>query len=74
MTALTSRYGEPDDMMNFTPDPKRWPKRPYQRRSRSSQSYRFKAKAVQLSALDGVMIKDAAESLDIHPVTLAKGI
>ncbi len=34
----------------------------------------FKAKAVQLSALDGVTIKDAAESLDIHPVTLAKGI
>ncbi len=34
----------------------------------------FKAKAVQLSALDGVMIKDVAESLDIHPGTLAKGI
>ncbi len=32
----------------------------------------FKAKAVQLSALDWVMIKDAAESLDIHPVTLSR--
>ena len=32
----------------------------------------FKAKAVQLSALDGVMIKDAAESLDIHPRTLSR--
>ena len=32
----------------------------------------FKAKAVQRSALDGVMIKDAAESLDIHPGTLSR--
>ena len=32
----------------------------------------FKAKAVQLSALDGVMIKDAAESLDIHPHMLSR--
>jgi transposase len=32
----------------------------------------FKAKAVQLSALDGEMIKDAAESLDIHPRTLSR--
>ena len=32
----------------------------------------FKAKAVQLSELDGVMIKDVAESLDIHPYMLSR--
>jgi len=32
----------------------------------------FKAKAVQLSHLDGVQVKEVAETLDIHPFMLSR--
>lgn len=32
----------------------------------------FKAKAVQLSLLDGVQVKEVAETLDIHPFMLSR--
>ena len=32
----------------------------------------FKAKAVQLSLLDGVQVKEFAETLDIHPFMLSR--
>lgn len=32
----------------------------------------FKIKAVKLSHLDGVMVKDVAEALDIHPFMLGR--
>lgn len=32
----------------------------------------FKLKAVKLSQLDGVMVKDVAEALDIHPFMLGR--
>lgn len=32
----------------------------------------FKAKAVQLSLMDGVQVKDVAETLDIHPFMLSR--
>lgn len=35
-------------------------------------SIEFKAKAVQLSFLEGVQIKDVAETLDLHPVILSR--
>ena len=35
-------------------------------------SNEFKVKAVQLSHLDGVQVKDIAEALDIHPFMLSR--
>lgn len=40
-------------------------------------SNEFKAKAVQLSLMEGVQVQDVAKTLDIHPlhvVTLAQGV
>lgn len=35
-------------------------------------SNEFKVKAVQLSHLDGIQVKDIAEALDIHPFMLSR--
>lgn len=35
-------------------------------------SYDFKIKAVQLSHLEGIQVKEIAEALDIHPFMLSR--
>jgi transposase len=35
-------------------------------------STEFKAKAAQLTLIDGIMVKDVAETLDFHPMMLSR--
>jgi transposase len=35
-------------------------------------SNKLKAKAVQFTLIDGVMVKDVAETLDLHPMMLSR--